>query len=748
MKEPLLAKILRYCAYATAFMPLIIFSNYISPFHFGKVIVFRSLVEMMAALYLVLVWQDRAYAPKKTRLFWAFLAFAGAFTVATAASINPYMSFWGTLERMGGLFTFWHYFIYFVILTSVLRTHEQWAKYLHLTIFASILSALYGFGQRTNISFFIGSGNRERIFGTIGNAALFAGYEIVNFFLALTLLMRPGNVTGKKLLFASAVALDGLAIVMTVVRGSLLGLGTGLMVFLTLYYLHTSSRKAKLMLLTVVTAAAVFLLIIITPLKDASFFKESRFLSRLTDTSLNNYTAKTRFWAWQAGIQGWSQNAKTVLLGWGPENFNVPFSEHFNPQFFRGPGSETFFDRAHNMFVEVLVTMGLLGLVAYVGLFAMFFKEASAVSKNKPDERIYTIGLISLGIAYIIHNCFIFDTSANFLVFFSVFGFLSFLSLPHREDEKRRPEPYRSVTRSPAMTTAAALLIVLALIFVYYFNIRAANANYATTRGIVLNWNNDFKGALAKYTEALAYDGAGKYEIRNRFAQDVLEYSTRSKSDPLVVDALKQAIGEVQKNADENSMDYLPLLYLARLNVVLGSSDPVSPYNDKALEYTQAALKISPTFVRTYYEIAQVYLNKKDFPKAIEAFKKAAELNPDVAVSYWYWGMTEFERGDTQTALQLIDKSLSLGYSPSENDYLRLANVYLKVGDLKKLIVVYEQLIKINPKKAQYFAAAAVVYGRIGKVPEAIAAAKKAAELDPNFEKEARAFVQQLGGQW
>src|SRR3989344_4346970 len=97
-----LAEVLKYLLYITAFVPLIIFSQYISPFHFGKVVVFRSLVEIMAVLFLLLIWQYPGYRPRFTRLTWAFFAFALAFSITTITSVQPYDSFWGSLERMGG----------------------------------------------------------------------------------------------------------------------------------------------------------------------------------------------------------------------------------------------------------------------------------------------------------------------------------------------------------------------------------------------------------------------------------------------------------------------------------------------------------------------------------------------------------------------------------------------------------------------------------------------------------------------
>ena len=41
-EESNLVKFLRFGIYLTAFVPLIIFKDFISPFHFGKVVVFRE----------------------------------------------------------------------------------------------------------------------------------------------------------------------------------------------------------------------------------------------------------------------------------------------------------------------------------------------------------------------------------------------------------------------------------------------------------------------------------------------------------------------------------------------------------------------------------------------------------------------------------------------------------------------------------------------------------------------------------
>ncbi len=130
--EVAIRKILKYLIYGVAFVPLIIFSDYISPFHFGKVMVFRSIIELMAAFYLILILQNREYFPRVNKVFWSFLLFVVAFTAATVFSVQPFQSFFGTLERMGGLWTFWHYFVFFKILTSVFKSKKEWLTLLEI----------------------------------------------------------------------------------------------------------------------------------------------------------------------------------------------------------------------------------------------------------------------------------------------------------------------------------------------------------------------------------------------------------------------------------------------------------------------------------------------------------------------------------------------------------------------------------------------------------------------------------------
>ncbi|MBI2063886.1 MAG: tetratricopeptide repeat protein [Candidatus Yanofskybacteria bacterium] len=747
-----LATIIKIGIYITAFVPLIIFSQFISPFHFGKVVIFRSLVEITAVFYLILILKDRSYLPKKHILLTIFTLFTLVFVVSTFISVNPYLSFWGSLERMGGLWSFIHYLVYFIILISVLKTREDWLRLLKLAVFIGVLSAFYGFGQKTNIKFFIGSGERARIFGTIGNAALFAGYQIVILFLALSLALSSWVSAKHKGYFYTAALINTIAVLMTAVRGSILGVGVGFLLFAFLYTISSHSRMAKKILLGLVGLAVVFVGFAFT-FKNSNFVKSSGYLTRLTDFSFQTYTVQTRFWAWRAGLTGWAETPKTILFGWGPENFNVPFSKHFNPLFFQGIGSETLFDRAHNQFVEILVTMGALAFLLYVAMFAVACRLIWKRLVKTGRERALGIGLISLIVAYMIHNSFIFDTSANFVVFFTVLGFIAWLTPRNGEINTKSQIPnYNLSPKTYHLTMGQQTLLLLFLIgagvLIYRTNILPSKANYTITRAIVKSWAGDFDGALAKYKEALAYDVPGKYEYRHRLAQWLLEYTGGKKLGEKEAAAIAYGIQQVQKNANETQQDYLPYLYISRAYIILGKNNPQSSYSDEALKNSLKALEISPSFIRTFYEVAQAYLNKKDYENAIKYFQRAAELNPDVGLSYWYLGATYLETGNVESGLKAINRAIELGYAFSESDTLRLISLYVKAGDFNKIAVLYEQLVHAKPSNPQYRASSAAAYAKIGKIDEAVEQARAAAKLDMAFEAEARAFVKSLGREW
>ncbi|OGN10064.1 MAG: hypothetical protein A3J46_06890 [Candidatus Yanofskybacteria bacterium RIFCSPHIGHO2_02_FULL_41_11] len=638
----IMAKFIRYGLYLSAFIPLIVFRDFLYPFQFGKTIVFRSLIEILGGAYLLMAIRDKSYLPKINLVFGAILIFASVWCLTTLTSAAPYISFWGTLERMGGLFTFLHYILYYVLLTTIFSKKDHWHTFFNFTILAGLLSLVYGFGQTTNSTFFLDTGS-SRISGTLGNPALFAGYELFVAFLSFMLFLNSTS-KAKKVFYLSSFCIATIAIFATAVRGSIMGYIFGIFVFFFLWAKQKNPRISKIIFFIFIALIIGF--VIFTQLfQEPSFIKDSRYLRRVSNLSLSSATVQTRIWAWEAGLKGWRENPKTIALGWGPENFSMPFAKNFNPKFFVGMTSETFFDRAHNMFIEVLVTMGIVGLLAYIGLLSAPFIYLKKILRQEP---VYVIGTSAALAAYVIHNLFIFDTLPNLMMLFSLLAFTSYLGVSRKSNQNSL------VGNRMIVNIISAAIIVFVSILVYKTNILPAKANHYALEAVAFGRKGDFASSLNQFKKSLSYNMPGAYEYRHQLADYLIGSKGPSLKDEGVKEAYIFTINEINKNiALKRESDHIPYLYASRLSMNLGQ-------NDEALEYLNKALEISPTFLRTYHEIIQVYWNKEDYDKSIEYAQRAIELNPDAGASYWYLGITYAKMGKIDEAVILIRKAAKL----------------------------------------------------------------------------------------
>ena len=752
-QSELYLKLLRWGIYACLFVPLVIFSQYISPFHFGKAVVFRSLIEILAVIYILLIITNSKYLPRWTPVVVSFTIFTGLFALCSLTAVDFSYAFWGTLERMGGLFSFLHFWVFFIILISVFRERKDWEKLLKISIFVGLLSILFAYGQHFRLGkFFVGWQHGERVIGTIGNPALFAGYLLFVLFLSIYFLLKPACRQGRKGIdikekgFYAAVFILGLPVLfMTAVRGSIIAFFGGLFLLGLFYLFFPASRqgglKNKKTKTFIFVGLFIFLLIVgfVWLNRDQAWVKDVSWLNRITTISLKTSTAQTRLWSWQSGLEGWKEKP---ILGWGPENFVLAHAKYFDPRHFAGIGSETIWDRAHNIVLEMLTTMGIFGLLSYLSIFVIVYYLLIKSFKEKRID-IATISVFgTMFIVYFVHNLFIFDTTANYLLFFLVLGYVNFICRPSFVEASAGKE--RKVN-----PIVIFILLVLAVILIYKTNIEPARANYACTRAIIAGRNGNVQEAFNKYQEALSYKSPqGKYEIRHKLAKFVIQYNEnlRRKGQKLNRETLYHAIEEVRKTIETHPLDYIPYLYAGRMYILLIVEEPELA-GQQAEAAIQGALAINDKNPRVWYELGQARLSQRKINKAIEAFKQALKLNPNVVESNWFLGMTYAQAGNTEEAIKYVERAIEKGhnYKNSITDISRLIQLYSKAGNYYKVIDLYKAAIEEQPDNAQSYASLAATYRTVGDIENAILYAQKAAEIDPEkFASESEAFINSL----
>ena len=249
-------------------------------------------------------------------------------------------------------------------------------------------------------------------------------------------LWASGEKNLKRNLFYGGLTLFFLAFfVLSETRGGFIGLGAAVFAFfIFLAFKLPATRKWALPLLVAFIVISSILV----------YYRHSAFMQRFPggrvfDIAFSGATVQTRLWTWGSAWQGFLERP---LLGWGPENFTLVFDKYFNPHHYvPGQSSETWFDRAHNVFFDYLSETGFLGLLAYLGMFGVFYWEffrKSApvierdiskelrVQKNDfiPGQTVVLRGLLlAMPVGYLVQGLALFDVLP---IYINLFLFLAF----------------------------------------------------------------------------------------------------------------------------------------------------------------------------------------------------------------------------------------------------------------------------------------------------------------------------------
>ena len=176
------------------------------PFISGKNLIFRILVEIAFAGWVILAIRDTNYRInlKKSPLMIAYGLFMVVLLLADIFGVDRERSIWSNFERMEGFVGHIHLFAYFFVLTAILPTLKDWQKMWKYFIASNLVVLVYAYGQLMGAqgTFFAEtfpkmaawfsprfpihmSGNR--LDATIGNSAYFAIFCLMFIFIAALL---------------------------------------------------------------------------------------------------------------------------------------------------------------------------------------------------------------------------------------------------------------------------------------------------------------------------------------------------------------------------------------------------------------------------------------------------------------------------------------------------------------------------------------------------------------------------------
>ncbi|MDP2950777.1 MAG: O-antigen ligase family protein, partial [bacterium] len=391
--------------------------------------------------------------------------------------------------------------------------------------------------------------------------------------------------------------------------------------------------------------------------------------------------SSSRFVNWEMAVKGFFDKP---LLGWGLENYDILFTKYFNPCLFTQEcGGEIWFDRTHNIVLDVLSQTGALGLVSYLLLFAFgfvvlikkFFKEKTI------DFWLFSVFLV-LPVAYFTQNLTVFDMPASLALFVFLLAFIAAIEGKKPESEEKAISSKQTLNLKRKWVILPVALLFL--IFFWQFVVNVAQTDSLIIEAVRTVPSNDLgeqikneqgdkafvnylditsKQRVELYQKALETSSVGKYQARDFFvetSQEVIRNFAKHFPAEQVKAEINFLENEMQKSVLESPLDfraYLKLAQVYNLYAVVGVDKLTL-----AKETEEKAKELSPNNQQIFWTISQTYLYGSEKEQAVETAKTAIALEPSFLRSY----TIAYEIAQmAQDELQMAEiKNMAISYNP------------------------------------------------------------------------------------
>jgi Flp pilus assembly protein TadD/predicted AlkP superfamily phosphohydrolase/phosphomutase len=160
---------------------------------------------------------------------------------------------------------------------------------------------------------------------------------------------------------------------------------------------------------------------------------------------------------------------------------------------------------------------------------------------------------------------------------------------------------------------------------------------------------------------------------------------------------------------------------------------PIASPDDEALRERLAALGyVEKDGANTHNNLAQSYLERGEFEKALVEYRRALEFEPDSPRLLSNLGMAYLRMESYEDAVEPLRRAVEL--KPDfEAALSNLAVAYTYLGQLDDAAEVMEKAIALEPGRAEYHDNLGVIYTRLGQEDKALERFRAAAALEPKF---------------
>lgn len=610
-------------------LPLVFCTSFQTVFSMPKLIVLELSISLIGLLWLYKIFNEGKFVYCKNRFNLALLAFAVVCILNTAFSTSVFTSIFGAEGRFTGLVLMLSLMLLSFFVFNWIRTEQDLWGVIKTTVFTSSTLALYGLIQFFGLfqeGFNWSENPGERVFGTIGHADHFGPYLGMNIVLSLFLVDRLGKIEKHKVWQAAAVigvVLQLSALGLTASRGAAVALCVAL-AYLTVVLVKNNFEKSRQFLKKYLWHFIAVLVLIITLFLLAAFqvIKFSMF-----DRIVNNIVfiqeghLPDRFSWWLSSLEMIKQRP---LLGFGLATFRDAFNAFRRPDFVtQAPGDMQDLitpEAAHNEYLNIAATQGVLGLLAFLALIYFAFKG----SRQKQNQlNLTALALKGAIIVYLVQIVFNFGVITTLSFFFIFLGLLASVN-----DVKKHPVEIKLHSAVKHFFLFLGLVVICSIGYVTF---RQASADYYYRAAEIAVSQKKYDQAIIAYQKTLLFQPF-EYAYYQSFADFALKSSTdRNLQNDTRLKFLNLAQIEYRRAVALNP--YHPSTFynlgLAEMQIYLSTGDQKA-LTSAIADFNQS-ISLSPNNPLYSYQSAQALLTAKDptaKEEAVKALQNVIKIRP------------------------------------------------------------------------------------------------------------------------
>ena len=660
--------------YGALLVPVVVVQDSIAyPFIFLKSLFLQAILALTVPAYLILVWRQPALRLRRSWLSIALGVYFVALSLSCAFAFNRHHAFWGSEERMAGLFSLAHFFVWYVMAASLLRTWPDWRRILHWQAALGFYAALAALVD-------LGDPRIDRISGPFGNPIYSATYHMFVIGILALLWVRARS-SVLRALYALGAAASLATLVFAGSRGTLLGSFFGLIVG-ALVWTITGRRWRYL-----IAAAGCLLLAgagYVSVLLAAPSLTHHPKLQHLFIIQSDPIRPSL----WSIALAGFRDHP---LLGWGLGHFEAVFDTHYLPHTYCNDLLVTVPDIAHSFLFEHLSTTGAFGTLAFGAIWAAFALSLwRAFRQGWIEDRALGV-LLGLAAAYLLQGLFITDSPSSYSMLFLLLALAGAAGFPEfacKSAPTVEPMAARPVGRAPW-----ALLTLQA-------------------GGVLLAWLGSVQPALASHTNLQS--GAA---FRRGGCGAMLENARRAAAmtTPWSEDQLREIASALRDLADQGGLQRCPQwreLYdlarekavaasggrpehfryrvtLAGLTVILGLKFHDTELLNEAERLYEALIADSPQRQQYRIQYATLLAQTGRVEAGDAQLVQAAAVAPEVGEALWKLGVYRWQYEKqapmgSRMMIQAVDATCR-HYLTNWGDAGMLAQAFSVQGDLAGL---------------------------------------------------------------